>query len=160
MLDSWVRWHIALAEWLRGTLAEAEQAFTYVIARWRAAGDPGLAAPSCHLLGQVQRAQGRLDAALGTYRQVLEMATLPGRPLLPIAGVGHVGLAEVAYQRNELDAALIKSPRASRSAGSSCTPRRWSPAWPRRRGSGRPRVMRAGPWRRWARPSGPRRVGP
>jgi LuxR family transcriptional regulator, maltose regulon positive regulatory protein len=106
MLDSRIRWHMAVAEWLRGSLAEAEHAFTSVIARWRAAGDPGLAAPSCHLLGQVQRAQGRLDAAIGTYRQALEIATLPGRPVLPVAGIGYVGLAEVAYQRNELDAAL------------------------------------------------------
>jgi LuxR family maltose regulon positive regulatory protein len=106
MLDSRIRWHLALAQWLRGDVAEAEHALTSVIARWRAAGDPGLAGPSCHLLGQVQRAQGRLDAALGTYRQVLEMATLPGRPVLPVAGIGYLGLAEVAYQRNELDAAL------------------------------------------------------
>jgi len=106
MLDSRIRWHVAVAEWLRGSLAEAEHAFTSVIARWRAAGDPGLAAPSCHLLGQVQLAQGRLDAALGTYRQALEIATLPGRPVLPVAGIGYVGLAKVAYQRNELDAAL------------------------------------------------------
>jgi LuxR family transcriptional regulator, maltose regulon positive regulatory protein len=106
MLDSRIRWHVALAEWLRGSLVEAEHAFTSVIARWRAAGDPGLAAPSCHLLGQVQLAQGRLDAALGTYRQALEIATLPGRPVLPVAGIGYVGLAKVAYQRNELNAAL------------------------------------------------------
>jgi LuxR family transcriptional regulator, maltose regulon positive regulatory protein len=106
MLDSRIRWHVALAQWLRGTLAEAEQGFTSVIARWRAAGDPGLAAPSCHLLGQAQRAQGRLDAAVGTYRQALEIATMPGRPVLPVAGIGYVGLAEVAYQRNELEAAL------------------------------------------------------
>ena len=106
MLDSRNRWHVAVAEWLRGSLAEAEHAFTAVIARWRAAGDPGYAASSCHLLGQVQLAQGRLDAALGTYRQALEIATLPGRPVLPVAGIGYVGLAKVTYQRNELDAAL------------------------------------------------------
>jgi LuxR family maltose regulon positive regulatory protein len=54
----------------------------------------------------VQRGQGRLEAALGTYRQALEIATLPGRQVLPVAGIGYVGLAEVAYQRNELGAAL------------------------------------------------------
>jgi len=47
-------------------------------------------------LGQVQRAQGRLDAALGIYRQALDITAPPGRPALPAAGIGYVGLAEVA----------------------------------------------------------------
>ena len=41
-----------------------------------------------------------------TYRQGLELAAPPGRPALPAAGIAHVGLAAVAYQRGELDAAL------------------------------------------------------
>src|SRR6266540_1623943 len=53
-----------------------------------------------------QRGQGRLDAALGTYRQALEVAAPPGQPALPDAGMAQVGMAEVAYQRGELDAAL------------------------------------------------------
>ena len=65
-----------------------------------------MAAWGSHLLGQVQRAQGRLDAAAGTYQQALEITAPPGRPALPGAGAAHVGLAEVAYQRGELDAAL------------------------------------------------------
>ena len=60
-----------------------------------AAGERYLAANGCHLLGQMQRAQGRLGAAAGTYRLALL-----------VAGTGYVGLAEVAYQRDELDAAL------------------------------------------------------
>ncbi|MGE5289848.1 MAG: hypothetical protein ACM3ML_22205 [Micromonosporaceae bacterium] len=31
---------------------------------------------------------------------------MPGRPHLPAAGTGYVGMAEIAYQRGELDAAL------------------------------------------------------
>ena len=57
-------------------------------------------------LGQVQRAQGRLDTAAGTYRQALEITAATGRTALPAAGIAYVGLAEVAYQRNELDTAL------------------------------------------------------
>ena len=57
-------------------------------------------------LGQVQRAQGRLDAAVRTCQQALEITAPPGRPPLPAAGPAHVGLGEVAYQRNELDTAL------------------------------------------------------
>jgi LuxR family maltose regulon positive regulatory protein len=59
-----------------------------------------------HLLGQVQRGRGRLDAALQTYQQAREATAGPGRTPLPAAGIGYVGLAEVARQRDELDAAL------------------------------------------------------
>jgi LuxR family maltose regulon positive regulatory protein len=76
------------------------------VARWRAAGERYLAVRGCHHLGQVQRARGDLDAALQTYRQALELAAPPGRPVLPAAGVAQVGIAEVAYQRGELDTAL------------------------------------------------------
>ena len=106
VLDSVTRVQLALAEWLRGRLTQAERAFASSIAGWRAAGETGLAASACHLLGQVQRAQGRLDAAFGTYQQALEITTAPGRASPPAAGIGYVGLAEVAYQRNELDAAF------------------------------------------------------
>jgi len=59
-----------------------------------------------HDLGKVQRARGRLDTAAGTYRQALEVAAATSRTALPAAGIAYVGLAEVAYQRNELDTAL------------------------------------------------------
>jgi LuxR family maltose regulon positive regulatory protein len=106
MLGFIARGHRAVAEWLRGRLAEAERAFASSITGRRAAGQPTLAAWGCHHLGQVQRAQGRLDAATGTYQQALEITSPPGRPALPHAGIGHVGLAELAYQRNELGTAL------------------------------------------------------
>jgi LuxR family maltose regulon positive regulatory protein len=65
-----------------------------------------MAAWVCHHLGLVQRAQGRLDAAAATYQQALEITTPPGQPALPAAGIAYVGLAEVAYQRDELNAAV------------------------------------------------------
>jgi LuxR family maltose regulon positive regulatory protein len=106
MLDAYTRLHLAVAEWLRGRLPEAERALTSSLAGWRAVGERFLTALSCHYLGQVQRAQGRLGAALGTYRQALEVAAAPDRPALPGAGIAYVGLAEVAYQRGELDTAV------------------------------------------------------
>jgi LuxR family transcriptional regulator, maltose regulon positive regulatory protein len=106
MLDSLARWQLAVAEWLRGQLAPAERAFAASITSWWSVGEPTMAASGCHLLGQVQRALGRLDAALNTYQQALEMTAPAGRPALPAAGVAYVGMAEVAYQRGELDAAL------------------------------------------------------
>ena len=98
-------WMLAIAEWVSGRLEDAERGFAAGVAGWRAAGQRPLAAWACYDLGRVQRAQGRLDAPLATYQQVLEIAAPPGRAAMPAAGIGYVGIAEVAYQRNELDAA-------------------------------------------------------
>ena len=108
MLASNAGGYLALAEWLRGHLPEAERGLSATIARWLAVGERHLAARGYHHLGQVQRAQGRLDAALETYRQALDVAgaAQSGRPALPAVGIGHVGLAEVAYERGELETAL------------------------------------------------------
>jgi LuxR family transcriptional regulator, maltose regulon positive regulatory protein len=106
MLASNASGYLALAEWLGGRPAEAERLLSSTIAQWLRAGQQQLAVRGWHHLGQVQRAQGRLDAALGTYQQALEVAAPPGQPALPAAGMAQVGLAEVAYERNELDAAL------------------------------------------------------
>ena len=87
-------------------LGEAEQLLSSTIAQWCAAGESALVVRGCYHLGQIQRAQGRLDAALGTYQQAVDTAAVPGRPATPGAGIGYVGLAEVAYQRDKLDDAL------------------------------------------------------
>jgi LuxR family transcriptional regulator, maltose regulon positive regulatory protein len=106
MLDSTARWLLAMAQWLRGQVAEAERAFAASITGWRAASERYSAAYGCHHLGRVQRARGCLDAAVGTYQQALEITTAPGRPAMPAAGIALIGTGEVAYQRNELEAAL------------------------------------------------------
>ena len=106
LLRSTAQGFLAVAEWLHGRLAEAERAFVSGIAGWRAAGQQTATAWGCYQLGQVQRAQGRLDAAGRTCQQALEAAAGPGPTPLPAAGPAYVGLGEVAYQRNELDTAL------------------------------------------------------
>ena len=97
---------LAVAEWLRGHLAAAERAFVSSIAGFRAAGHHIESAWSGYSLVQIQRAQGRLGAAARTCQHMLEITAGAGRPPLPAAGPAYVGLAEMAYQRNELDAAL------------------------------------------------------
>jgi LuxR family maltose regulon positive regulatory protein len=74
------------------------------VAARRAAGEGYLAMRVGYDLGQVQRAQGRLGAALATYQQGLEAAGEAGSEL-PHVGIAHVGLAEVLYERDELDTA-------------------------------------------------------
>jgi LuxR family transcriptional regulator, maltose regulon positive regulatory protein len=109
MLESVTRWQLIGAEWLRGRPAEAERGFLSArssLAAWRATGQLTLVAWGYDHLGQAQRAQGRLSAALGTYQEALEATTELGRPAMPAAGVAHVGIAEVAYERDELAAAL------------------------------------------------------
>src|SRR5262249_53150401 len=64
-----------------------------------------LAAQGCNYLGQIRRAQGNLDAALDAYRELLQITALPGGAKSPVAGIGHVGIAEVCYQRGDLAAA-------------------------------------------------------
>ena len=53
-------------------------------------------------LGQVQLAPGRLDAAGRTSQQALNAVAGDDRASLPAAGPAYVGLAGVAYQRDEL----------------------------------------------------------
>jgi LuxR family maltose regulon positive regulatory protein len=106
MLESIARAHLAVADWLRGHLDDAERAFSRCIARWLSVGETALVAWGSHHLGLIQRAHGRLDPALGTYRQALEITEPTNRPALPGAGASYVGMAEVAYQRGELDSAL------------------------------------------------------
>jgi ATP/maltotriose-dependent transcriptional regulator MalT len=103
MLTAITQGILAVAEWLRGRLDEAERLLSSAIDRWRPTGQPILTAARCQDLAQVQRALGRLDAAVRTYQEALEITAPPGRPALPAAGAAHVGLAEVAYQRNELE---------------------------------------------------------
>jgi ATP/maltotriose-dependent transcriptional regulator MalT len=106
MLDTLARWHLTAAEWLRGRLSEAERGFAASGARWSAAGDPAVAADVSWYMGQVQRAQGRLDAALATYQRTLGAADASHRVRPPYLGGAYMGIAQVAYQRDELDTAL------------------------------------------------------
>jgi LuxR family transcriptional regulator, maltose regulon positive regulatory protein len=53
----------------------------------------------------VQRARGHLGAALRTYQQALDASSRTDRPLPP-AGMAHVGMADVLYERGELNSAL------------------------------------------------------
>ena len=99
-----------MADWLRGQLGQAERSLAEAFAERRAGGEGYLATRVCHDLGQVQRAQGSLGAALATYRQALEIAGEVGSQP-PHLGMAHVGLAEVMYERDELTAALDHATR-------------------------------------------------
>ena len=104
MLELVAHQQMAVGAWLGGHIAEAEQGLSKSIDSWSSLGYQGRMAFCGHHLGQVQRASGRLDAALETYERTLEIAE-SAAPGLPAGGVAFVGMAEVAYERNNLDAA-------------------------------------------------------
>jgi LuxR family maltose regulon positive regulatory protein len=115
--DDWlmrylVRWNQAAADWLGGRPGPAERGLTEALAELRAAGQffaGFLAMRVCYDLGEVQRAQGNLDAALATYREALEEAGESSQTA--ITGPAHVGLAQVLYERDDLTAALDHATR-------------------------------------------------
>ncbi len=133
LMRSFVCWNQAAADWLDGRLEQAERSLAEVLAERRAAGEAVRrlgAEPSavlraveggaefftgflslrvCYDLGEVQRAQGNLDAALATYRQAFGPAGESSQAAG--AGMAHVGLAQVLYERNELTAALDHATR-------------------------------------------------
>jgi LuxR family maltose regulon positive regulatory protein len=98
---------LAMADWLRGRLPEAERGFASSIRTWQEVGRAALALAvwGYRPLGRVQRAQGRLGAAVQTYQQAADITADFRQAAAPTAGYGNVGLAEIAYARGELDTA-------------------------------------------------------
>jgi LuxR family maltose regulon positive regulatory protein len=115
--DDWlmrlfVRWNQAAADWLSGRLGAAEHGLAEVLAEQRATDEffvGFLAMRVRYDLGEVQSAQGNLDAALATYQQALDAAGESSQTAH--TGMAHVGLAQVLYERNELTAALDHATR-------------------------------------------------
>jgi LuxR family maltose regulon positive regulatory protein len=109
-MRSFVHWNRAVTDWLDGRLGPAERGLAEVLAERRAVGAlfaGFLPMRVWYDLGEVQRAQGNLDAALATCRQALD--TFGESSQTALTGPAHVGLAhrpQVLYERNELTAAL------------------------------------------------------
>jgi len=111
-MRSFVHWNRAVTDWLDGRLEPAERGLAEVLAERRAVGAlfaGFLPMRVWYDLGEVQRAQGNLDAALATCWQALDTFGESSQPAL--TGLAHVGLAQVLYERNELTAALDHATR-------------------------------------------------
>jgi ATP/maltotriose-dependent transcriptional regulator MalT len=101
LLAAITRYHLAVADWLDGRLPEAESALADIVLDRPSAAEQHVVLRAGYDLGGVRLSQGRLDAAARTYRRELA-ADGTGTAS---AGMAHVGLAEVAYERDELVAA-------------------------------------------------------
>jgi LuxR family transcriptional regulator, maltose regulon positive regulatory protein len=102
----WARWLLVAAHWHRGRMQQAESGFAEMLAEGRAAPDPLPLMTTCYPLGGVQRVRGELGAALRTFREGLRFATEGGRLSPYHQCEAHIGIAQVLYARDELDAAL------------------------------------------------------
>ena len=109
VMRSFVRWNLAGADWLRGRLGPAERDLAEVLAERRVAGEGFLAIRVCYDLGQVQRAQGNLDAVLATYRHALDIAgngeahAAPVARFRNMAGLRRIALHRLMEQHQQLD---------------------------------------------------------
>ena len=121
---------LAVAEWLRGRLTEAERALASSVTGWRETGQLTLIAWGYYELVLIQLAQGRLDAAALTCEQALDSLVTSGRPRQPPVRAMPGWPRSPTSETNSTSPCGTR-PRASRCAASSSTPRRWPAAWPR-----------------------------
>jgi len=95
-------WTLGNAYQLQGDRAAASQAYSEAIAISEAIGHSIITIMATTGLGEVQEAENQLHLAAQTYRRVLQLA---GDPPLPVACEAHLGLARIAYEWDDLDAA-------------------------------------------------------
>ena len=106
LLRTMARYHLAEVDWLTGNLTDSEREMSAILAEW-ANSDEWLVLLRVGLdLGAVQRAQGRLGAALNTYRRLESKA---GTTASALAGMAQVGAAIVFYERDELAEAAAQA---------------------------------------------------
>jgi LuxR family transcriptional regulator, maltose regulon positive regulatory protein len=97
-------WTLGLAYQLQGDRAAASQAYAEAIAISEAIGHGIITIMATTGLGEIQEAENQLHLAAQTYRRVLQLA---GDPPLPVACEAHLGLARIAYEWDDLDAAQM-----------------------------------------------------
>ncbi len=95
-------WTLGYAYQLQGDRAAASRTYYEVLSTSQASGNIMMTMAAATCLGQVQEADNQLHLAAETYRGLLKLA---GDPPLPGACEAHLGLARIAYQWNDLEAA-------------------------------------------------------
>jgi LuxR family maltose regulon positive regulatory protein len=107
-LRAFATWYQAVVDCLHGRAVVARPVLANLVPVQRAAaerGDRYLTVRPAYDLGEAEQSLGRLGAALHAYREALDLTSQAGRPL-PLAGEPHIGIANVLYERGELDGAL------------------------------------------------------
>jgi LuxR family maltose regulon positive regulatory protein len=105
-LRSKAAWNLGIAYWMSGDLTAAERAFVELITGTRASGNAYLPLLASYGLGKLRVVQGRLREAAQTYQQALRLGNEEGKPSVPVAGWVYLGMGELLYEWNDLDAAM------------------------------------------------------
>jgi LuxR family transcriptional regulator, maltose regulon positive regulatory protein len=127
MLRSLVDWALAQADFLAGRLAQAEGTLARAVVGLRAAGASVEAAAIDSGLAQVQQGQGRMDAALATCQQALELAAA-AHPARRSQGWRTSAWPSCCASETSWTPPWTMRPGAWRCAGNWPTPGRWRPA--------------------------------
>ena len=94
-----VTWTLGRAHHMKGDRAAASRAYAETVA---IGGDSIYTIAATITLGQIQESENQLSLATKSYKHGLNLA---GDPPHPIACEGFLGLARIAYEWNDLDAA-------------------------------------------------------
>ena len=117
---------LGIAAWAVGDLEAAEAALADGVAA--RSDDSRYALPASYVLGLIQVGRGELDQAQRTYQRAIAVhGEATGQQLPGLADL-HVGLADVLYERNELDAAEVAL-ATSKELGNPAAGPHWSYRW-------------------------------
>jgi LuxR family maltose regulon positive regulatory protein len=96
---------LGLVAWVSGDLEAAHRIYADGMARVERAGNVADAIGAAIALADIRITQGRLREAMQTYEQALQLSTKHAEPVLPGTADMYVGMADLALEQGDLQAA-------------------------------------------------------
>jgi LuxR family maltose regulon positive regulatory protein len=118
---------LGIAYWTSGDLEAAYRSFADSVSHQQMTGHVRFQIAVTYILADIRIAQGRLNEAVRTYEQSLQLATEQGEPVWGTANL-YVGLSELHRERGDLEAAkqhLLRSKELDEHGGLPETRYRW-----------------------------------
>jgi LuxR family maltose regulon positive regulatory protein len=110
---------LGIASWTMGDLEAAHRSYSAGMVSLQKAGQGRMQICAIYTLADIEVSQGRLRQAENTFLSTLQIATAQGDPMWGTRDI-YVGLADLARERDDLDAArdyLAKANEAGKHAG-------------------------------------------
>ena len=119
---------LGLAYWARGDLEAAHRSLSDGMANLRKTGNIDFAINGTSVLADIRMAQGRLQGAVSTYEQSLQLATEQGEPVIRGTADLYLGMSELNLEQDDLKAAtrhLLTSEQLGKQAAQEAYQYRW-----------------------------------